>query len=92
MDLNWDLRRLYESFSGEDFQNDLVRLDKLIHRLNEMSQEVTKNHENEGRKLENYITLSEELAITAEKLGVFAFLTTSVNAKDEEGKIGRAHV
>lgn len=85
MDLNWDLRRLYESFSGPDFQNDLVRLDKLIHRLNTMSVEVTANHEDEGTKLENYITLSEELAMTFEKLGVFASLTTSVNAKDEEG-------
>ena len=85
MDLNWDLRRLYESFSGPDFQNDLVRLDKLIHRLNTMSVEVTANHEDEGTKLENYITLSEELAMTFERLGVFASLTTSVNAKDEEG-------
>nr|WP_302598997.1 M3 family oligoendopeptidase [uncultured Cellulosilyticum sp.] len=85
MDLNWDLRRLYESFSGPDFQNDLVRLDKLIHRLNTMSVEVTANHEDEGTKLENYITLSEELAMTFEKLGIFASLTTSVNAKDEEG-------
>ncbi len=84
-DLNWNLRKLYESFSGEDYQNDLVRLDQLINRLNEMSLEVTKDHDNEVAKLENYITLSEELAMTFERLGVFASLTTSVNAKDEEG-------
>ena len=85
MDFNWDLRRLYESFSSDEFQNDLVRLDKLIVDLNEMSKVMTETHENEGRKLEDYITLSEELATTFEKLGVFASLTTSVNAKDEEG-------
>lgn len=85
MDLNWSLKELYDSFSGEAFQGDLVKLDEYIVEMNKLSDEITKDHEEEQRKLEAYIALSEKLGLAFERLGVFAGLTVSVNSKDEEG-------
>lgn len=85
MDLNWSLKELYESFSGDAFQGDLVKLDKYITKMNKLSAEMTQNHEDEQIKLESYIALAEKISLTFEKLGVFSELTVSVNSKDEEG-------
>lgn len=85
MDLNWSLKELYESFSGEAFQGDLAKLDTYIKEMNKLATEMTENHEDEQKKLEAYIALAEKISLTFEKLGVFSELTVSVNSKDEEG-------
>lgn len=85
MDLNWSLKELYDSFSGEAFQKDLKKLDSYIIEMNELVTKATENHEEEKIKLEQYITLSEKISLMFEKLGVFSELTVSVNSKDEEG-------
>lgn len=85
MDLNWSLKELYESFSGESFQGDLTKLDTYIKEMNKLATEMTENHEDEQKKLEAYIALAEKIGLTFEKLGVFSELTVSVNSKDEEG-------
>ena len=85
MDLNWSLKELYESFSGEAFQGDLTKLDTYIKEMNKLATEMTENHEDEQKKLEAYIALAEKISLTFEKLGVFSELTVSVNSKDEEG-------
>lgn len=84
MSLNWSLNELYESFSSEAFHNDLKKLDKLIEEVNTFAQEITKNHDNETKKLEDYIKLLESLGLTFEKLGSFSELTMSVESKNEE--------
>ncbi len=85
MDLNWSLKELYESFSGEAFQGDLAKLDTYIKEMNKLATEMTENHEDEQKKLEAHIALAEKISLTFEKLGVFSELTVSVNSKDEEG-------
>ncbi len=85
MDLNWSLKELYESFSGEAFQGDLTKLDTYIKEMNKLATEMTENHEDEQKKLEAHIALAEKISLTFEKLGVFSELTVSVNSKDEEG-------
>ena len=85
MDLNWSLKELYDSFSGEAFQKDLKKLDSYIIEMNELVAKITQDHELEKIKLEQYITLSEKISLMFEKLGVFSELTVSVNSKDEEG-------
>lgn len=85
MDLNWSLNELYDSFSGEAFQEDLNKLDRYIIEMNELVAKITDNHEEEQIKLGQYITLSEKISLMFEKLGVFSELTVSVNSKDEEG-------
>ena len=85
MDLNWSLKELYDSFSGEAFQKDLKELDRYIIEMNELVAKITEDHEEEQIKLEQYITLSEKISLMFEKLGVFSELTVSVNSKDEEG-------
>ena len=81
--LNWSLKEMYDSFDGAVYQNDLKKLDSLISEIGKLADEMTKDHENEKEKLENYVVLSEKLALTFEKLGVFAELIVSANSKDE---------
>lgn len=85
MDLNWSLKELYDSFCGEAFQGDLVKLDQYIMQMNKLSTEIIQDHEDEQTKLEAYIALAEKISLAFERLGVFAELTVSVNSKDEEG-------
>ena len=78
MDLNWSLKELYESFSGEAFQGDLTKLDTYIKEMNKLATEMTENHEDEQKKLEAYIALAEKISLTFEKLGVFSELTVKM--------------
>lgn len=82
--LDWSLNELYESFEGKHYQEDLKKLDSLIKEMNALSEEITKDHESEKEKLERYMELSECMALTFEKLGVYAELIVSVNSKDEQ--------
>lgn len=81
--LDWSLNELYDSFEGEAYQKDLKALDALIDELVDLADTITKNHENEKEKLEQYVNLSEQMSLMFEKLGVYAELTVSVNSKDE---------
>lgn len=82
--MDWSLSELYDSFEGKAYQEDLKKLNCLIKEFNEFAQEITTNHEEEKDKLERYIKLSEQMALTFEKLGVYAELIVSVNSKDEK--------
>lgn len=82
--MDWSLNELYDSFEGKVYQDDLKQLDGLIKELNELADDMTKDHEAEKEKLERYMELSEQIALTFEKLGVYAELTVSVNSKDEQ--------
>lgn len=82
--MDWSLDKLYDSFEGKAYQEDLKKLDHLIKVLNEMAEDMTKDHEAEKEKLERYMELSEQMALIFEKLGVYAELIVSVNSKDEQ--------
>lgn len=84
MGLNWSLKELYDSFKCEEFQNDMKKLDDTIRALREFIDEATKDHDNEKEKLENMIKKEQDLDCLVSKIGGFAFLTISVNSKNEE--------
>ncbi|WP_090039379.1 M3 family oligoendopeptidase [Clostridium frigidicarnis] len=84
MGLNWSLKELYDSFKCEEFQNDMKKLDDTIKGLKEFIDEATKDHDNEKEKLENMIKKEQDLDCLESKIGGFAFLTISVNSKNEE--------
>lgn len=84
MGLNWSLKEFYDSFKCEEFKNDMRKLDDTIKGLKEFIDEATKDHDNEKEKLENIIKKEQDLDCLASKIGGFAFLTISVNSKNEE--------
>ncbi|MGL4344006.1 MAG: M3 family oligoendopeptidase [Cellulosilyticaceae bacterium] len=83
MDLNWSLDALYESFECDAFKNDMKKLDEQLAYMKQWVVEAVSNHEDEGEKLEKYITLSKEMYALQEKLYSFASLTLSVDAVHE---------
>lgn len=84
MSLNWSLKELYETFEGENFQNDLKELERLLSECVVWTNENTQNHENESIKLEEHIHRQEEIGLLVDRLGGFASLTISVDSKNQE--------
>lgn len=84
MELNWSLKEIYQSFQGEDFKNDLEKLDKIIEDINAWVKETTKNYENEKEKLEEYIKKVSEFHNISDRLGSFIHLNLSTDTKDKE--------
>ena len=81
--MDWSLNELYDSFKGEAYQEDLKKLGILIKEITAASDDIVKDHKDEREKLEKYISLSEQISLLFERLGVYAELIVSVNAKDE---------
>ena len=84
MELNWTLKELYESFNGEDFKKDLEKLDTDIDNINAWCKEITKNHDNEKLKLEEYIKKVSEFKNISNRLGAFIHLSLSTNTKNKD--------
>ncbi len=83
MELNWSLKALYASFEDEAFKADMKKLDELITKNQKWVEENTQDHENEKQKLEEYLTLAQELLGIHEKLSSFASLTVSIESQNE---------
>lgn len=76
---NWNLDKLYPSFESEQFQNDLVRLDKLVEEIKGFEVKLHDYKDVKGRLLayiENSIALSE----VAERLFSYASLRQSTDS------------
>ncbi|MGI6392714.1 MAG: M3 family oligoendopeptidase [Candidatus Izemoplasmatales bacterium] len=76
---NWNLDKLYPSFESEQFQNDLVRLDKLVEEIKGFEAKLHDYKDVKGRLLayvENSIALSE----VAERLFSYASLRQSTDS------------
>lgn len=86
MDSNWSLKELYDSFEGEAFNNDIKKIGEHIKKIKEWADQAAGDHEREKEKLEEYITLSQELMNLHEKLSSFTALTLSVDSKNEKAK------
>ncbi len=84
MELNWSLKEIYSSFQGEDFRDDLEKLDKNIEEINIWAKEITKNYENEKVKLEEYIKKVSEFYNISDKLSSFIHLNLSTDTKNKE--------
>ena len=52
MSLEWSLKELYDSFEGENFQEDLKKLDVQLQKMIEWAEQALDSHEDEKEKLE----------------------------------------
>lgn len=84
MSLNWSLKELYDSFEGDNFQNDLRKLEVLLGECTAWTDENTQNHQDENVKLEELIHRQEEINLLIDRLSGFASLTISVDSKNQE--------
>ena len=84
MELNWSLKELYTSFKSKEFKDDLEKLTGTIEEIKSWANDVVKDNENIGIKLENYIEKFTNFNNLAMKLFSFVNLTISANTKDNE--------
>ncbi|OOM70572.1 M3 family oligoendopeptidase [Clostridium sp. BL-8] len=82
MELNWSLKEIYTSFESHEFEDDLVRTDKLIEDINLWADTIVKDRKNLIEKLEAYINKVALIKDLSSKLGSFINFSLSVNTKD----------
>ncbi|EHJ01590.1 oligoendopeptidase, pepF/M3 family [Clostridium sp. DL-VIII] len=82
MELNWSLKEIYTSFESHEFEDDLVRIDKLIEDINLWADTIVKDRKNLIEKLEAYINKFELIKDLSSKLESFINFSLSVNTKD----------
>ncbi len=82
----WNLDALFTSFESKEFQDSIVKIDKLINELNEFAVKEFSNTDNALEKIKKYLTRSEELGTLLTKSFVFCMLTISVDAMNEEAR------
>lgn len=85
MSNNWSLKELYNSFTSNEFLNDLEKIDKEINGLNVFSHELN-NSTDVKETLENIINKMEKIYLLISKTGSFASLTISADSKNIEGR------
>lgn len=83
MNQRWSLDELYTSFDAPEFKNDMERLDQEIEKIQKWAAENFKDGENAAQKLEQYIQMMNDFAHLYSRLGGFAGLTLSTEAKNE---------
>ena len=84
MELNWTLKEIYDSFSGENFKKDLEKIDKVIEDINNWCRKITINHKDEKEKLEEYIKKISDFKDISNKLGSFIHLNLSTDTKNKD--------
>lgn len=81
--MRWSLDELYTSFDSKEFQDDIERYGKLIEEFSSWSEENLDNNAEPLVKIEEYIRYSQQLSNLGTKLGAYASLVSSVDAKDD---------
>ncbi len=82
MEQRWSLEDLYSSFESEDFNKDHESLNKKVEGYKKWAEENLTSNENALGKIEYYINNYNEMAALITKLGAFARLTMSVEARN----------
>ena len=85
MSNEWSLKELYNSFSSNEFKNDLGKLDKNIEEIEEFSVKINEDKDTNSN-LEFIVNKLEETYLLINKLSAFSNLTLSTNSKDAEGR------
>lgn len=83
MGLKWSLKELYSGFEGDDFKNDIKKLDNNMEEFNRWIEETINDNGGIKEKLEIYITKYSDLTNLILKIYEFINLSMSVNTKDE---------
>ena len=84
MQLTWSLKELYSSFDSEEFKNDMKKLDECINEFSDFAEEITKNHDNEVKKLEDYVSRQTTITKLMVNLDNFISLSLSADTKNEK--------
>jgi pepF/M3 family oligoendopeptidase len=87
MNTKWSLEELYTSFESSEFIADMKKIDDYIDSFKLWAQENLDNYNQPIRKIEEYIKLRSELFSLYIKVGDFAGLTLSVEAKNEKAAV-----
>lgn len=82
----WNLDALFTSFESKEFQDSIVKIDKLINESNEFAVKEFTNTNNALEKVKKYLLGSEELGSLLTKSLVFCMLTISVDAMNEDAR------
>lgn len=84
MQLTWSLKELYSSFDSEEFKNDMKRLDECIYEFGDFAEKITKDYDNEVKKIEEYISRKITITKLMVNLDNFISLTLSADTKNEK--------
>lgn len=84
MELNWSLKKIYNSFNSSDFKEDMEKLSEIINEFNLWTAKTVEGSENIKTKLEEYINRVSIITELQGRLRIFIELSLSVNTKDEE--------
>ncbi len=84
MNQRWSLNELYDSFESKEFQHDFQQIDALIKQLIDWTGKNLKNTNNAASKIEEYLKLTDAIAMVIGKLMQYASLTQSVEARNEQ--------
>jgi pepF/M3 family oligoendopeptidase len=84
MNTKWSLDELYTSFDSSEFKADIEKFDNYISAFKSWSIENLKDSSEASRKIEEYLKLKSEFYSLYIRLGDFAELTLSVEAKNEK--------
>lgn len=80
MNLKWSLDELYTSFDSKEFQNDKLKCEDYMGKIEKFAQENL-NMEGKALKLEEYLTLTNEFNDLVLKLYGYSYLNFSVDTK-----------
>lgn len=82
--MKWSLDELYSSFDSQEFLSDLEKLDKLIEVFASWAENNLLSLDSPIEKLEAYIDFSIKISNLYTRLGAYANLSSSTNARDEK--------
>lgn len=82
--MRWSLEELYPSFQSESFHQDLEKLDQVIEEVKEWTKFSLKSYENPMEKIELFINKEIQLSLLYSKLMSYAFLISSVEARNQD--------
>lgn len=81
--MRWSLDELYTSFDSKEFQEDIERYEMLIQEFSSWSENKLGNSEDSLQTIEEYISYLQQLSSLSTKLGAYASLVSSVDAKND---------
>jgi pepF/M3 family oligoendopeptidase len=82
--MRWSLDELYTSFDSDSFKEDMNLLDQMINEIREWAKTNLQSHDNAREKIEHFLKAEIELSKVMSKLGSFAMLTSSVEARNQD--------
>jgi len=86
MDLSWSLDELYTSFDSESFRQDIGKCSNLAHEMKQWVMENTADKDRAKSKIEEFLDMQVKFYNIFTRLGNYAFLTRSVEAKNQKAE------